>query len=89
MIDTPIRNRAFFGRESILRTLDDFSLSSELTKFPSELSTSEYVVLCGMGGLGKNSFAIEFAFSRRDRFDAYLLDLCRRVSKVRPRYVLA
>lgn len=68
MMETPVRNRNFF-RESVFRKLDKFLLPSELTKFSSEPVTQKHVVLCGMGGLGKTSIAIEFTFSRRDKFD--------------------
>ena len=50
--------------------LDDaLSPSGDMT-FSSDSDSRKQVVLCGLGGLGKTSIAIEFAFSRRRKFDA-------------------
>ena len=70
MVDTPVRNPDFFGRESVLEQLDSCLLPPENSMYSSQPSLKRHIVLCGMGGLGKSSIAIEFAFQRRDRFDA-------------------
>jgi hypothetical protein len=70
MMDTPVRNKDFFGRESILRKLDECLLPLENVKFSSEPRTQKLVVVCCTAGIGKTSIAIEFAFARREKFDA-------------------
>lgn len=82
MMDTPVRNKDFFGRESTLQMLDDSLLPSEDLTFSSESDSQKYVVLCGMGGLGKTSIAMEFAFRRRDKFDAVFWIRADEVSKL-------
>lgn len=69
-METLERNLEFFGRDSELKRLDDALLPLSDMTFSSEPDSRKQVVLCGMGGLGKTSIAIEFAISRRDRFDA-------------------
>ncbi|KAF2116999.1 tetratricopeptide repeat domain-containing protein [Lophiotrema nucula] len=72
MIDTLVRNKDFFGRESMLAELDDWLLpvSTDKARFSSQPNGQRHVVLCGMGGIGKTSIAMEFAFSRQTHFDA-------------------
>ncbi|KAF2232579.1 tetratricopeptide repeat domain-containing protein [Viridothelium virens] len=70
MMETLVPNKEFFGRESVLSQLDELLLPSEDATFSSERSKRKHVVLYGMGGLGKTSVAVEFAFSRKERFDA-------------------
>ena len=74
MMETPVRNKDFYGRDSILQQLDQALLPSD-SSFSSESELKEntphkHVVLCGMGGLGKTSIATEFAFRHVDDFDA-------------------
>ena len=72
IVKTPTRNDDFIGREDILAELDEFLLpKGEGRRDPLDSSTrASHVVLCGLGGLGKTSIAIEFAFARREKFDA-------------------
>ncbi|KAH1845095.1 hypothetical protein KXX43_006719 [Aspergillus fumigatus] len=71
MMDIPVRNNAFFGRESIIEELDKYLLPPEKSS-PFSLGDSHrrHVVLCGIGGIGKTSIAIEYVFSRKTKFDA-------------------
>jgi hypothetical protein len=69
-METPVRNKNFFGHELILRKLDVCLLPSENVKYSFEPNTQKHTVLCGMGGIGKTSIAVEFAIPRREKFDA-------------------
>ncbi|KAM5481580.1 hypothetical protein McanCB56680_004116 [Microsporum canis] len=71
MIDIPVRNNTFFGRESIIQDLDKLLLPPERPT-TSSLANSDrrHVALCGIGGIGKTSIAIEYVFSRKEKFDA-------------------
>lgn len=70
MMETPVRNRDFFGRQEILHQLDQHLLPVAEASLETEPQSSRHVAICGIGGVGKTSVAIEYAFSRRDRFDA-------------------
>lgn len=72
MVETPVRNSDFYGRKEALRQLDDHLLPSQSKEvaFSAEGQELKHVVICGIGGIGKTSIAIEYAFSRRDKFDA-------------------
>lgn len=70
MIDTYVRNKEFFGREVPLRSLDDCLLPASDLVVATQPDRTRVALLCGMGGLGKTELAIEYAHSRRDRFDA-------------------
>ncbi|KAI9794810.1 MAG: hypothetical protein M1816_002938 [Peltula sp. TS41687] len=64
------RNKDFFGRSDILKTLDTVLLPSQETIVSSEPQETKHVILCGMGGIGKTEVALEFAYSRQSKFDA-------------------
>lgn len=68
MMDTHTRNQDFFGRGGVLQALDNVLLPSLYRQFDTK--KSRHAALCGMGGIGKTSIAVEFAFSRRVHFDA-------------------
>ncbi|KAM5471339.1 hypothetical protein MauCBS54593_003679 [Microsporum audouinii] len=71
MIDIPVRNNTFFGRESIIQDLDKLLLPPERSTTPSLANSGRrHVALCGIGGIGKTSIAIEYVFSRKEKFDA-------------------
>ncbi|KAI9733663.1 MAG: hypothetical protein M1834_003265 [Cirrosporium novae-zelandiae] len=70
MVDTFVKNREFFGRQDIIELLDSTLLPPRDLLVSSEPNTMKCVSLCGMAGLGKTEIAIEYAFSRKDRFDA-------------------
>lgn len=70
MVETPVRNNDFYGRQDTLQKLDRHLLPSKAVDFSVEREELKHVVICGIGGMGKTSIAIEYAFSRRDRFDA-------------------
>ena len=70
MVETFGQNSNFVGREDILNKLDAALLPSKESLVSFEQRRQKYAALCGMGGLGKTEIAIEFAFSRRNEFDA-------------------
>lgn len=75
MIEPRVRNSAFFGRSDILKELDEALLPTEEKLISSEvvaLGLKQFVV-CGLGGVGKTEVALEFAYSRKSRFDAIFL----------------
>ncbi|KAK3947355.1 hypothetical protein QBC32DRAFT_224369 [Pseudoneurospora amorphoporcata] len=57
------RNSRFIGRQEVLQRIDDVLLSLEVGQLRS-------FAVCGIGGIGKTELAIEYAYSRRDRFEA-------------------
>lgn len=67
------QNHHFFGRKSILKNIDEALLPGR----PHVQGASQFsneglraFALCGLGGVGKTQIAIEYAFSRRDQYDA-------------------
>ncbi|KAM5449470.1 hypothetical protein MaudCBS49596_004951 [Microsporum audouinii] len=71
MIDTPVRNNTFFGREPIIQDLDKLLLPPERSTTSSLANLDRgHVALCGIGGIGKTSIAIEYVFSRKEKFGA-------------------
>ena len=63
------RNPEFFGQSNIMLQLDKALLP------PSEHDDSRDAglrsfAICGVGGLGKTQIALEYAFSRKSKFDA-------------------
>lgn len=65
------KNKQFYGRGEILDTLDSVLLPRDVSdSFASSDFSQKHAVLCGIGGIGKTSIAIEYAFSRKDKFDA-------------------
>lgn len=64
------RNNDFTGRSDELSTLDSVLLPSQDRLVSSESQAPRHVTLCGMAGLGKTELALEFAYSRQDKFDA-------------------
>lgn len=62
-------NSWFVGREDVLAIIDGSLLpSSTLRKGDGQ--RTRFFALCGMGGIGKTDVAVQYAFSRRDHFDA-------------------
>lgn len=73
MVDTFVRNKSFFGRKSVLQALDTCLLPATDLVVSSQPDRTRVALLCGLGGLGKTEVAVEYAHSRRDRFDAVFL----------------
>lgn len=82
MIELYEQNKDFFGREEELQELDRYLLPPDDMTFSGQIESRRHVVLCGMGGLGKTSLAIEFAHSRRAKFDAVFWIRADEVSKM-------
>lgn len=59
------QNTDFFGREEELLKLDQFLIHPHA----GDLTIRRYA-LCGMGGIGKTDLALQFAHTRRDKFQA-------------------
>ncbi|KAJ3541339.1 hypothetical protein NM208_g4656 [Fusarium decemcellulare] len=70
MVETFVRNKDFFGRQNLLEDLDDCLLPSKDLLVSSQPDRFRVGALCGLGGMGKTETAIEYAFTRRDAFDA-------------------
>ncbi|KAL9028780.1 MAG: hypothetical protein Q9196_002903 [Gyalolechia fulgens] len=74
------RNEGMYGQEDILDKIDHaFGLnnptSNDVVQIHDQdegLCTPKSYVLYGMGGIGKTETAIEYLYSRRDRFDAVI-----------------
>lgn len=65
------RNPDFFGRDDVLAQMDAILLPK--TSIPTRLSKGpESFVISGLGGVGKTQCALEFATSRKDKYDAVL-----------------
>lgn len=73
------RNQRFVGREDVLGKIDHaFGLKggtsdsgeAQLHDREDESCRPKVYVLCGMGGIGKTETAIQYLYSRRDKFDA-------------------
>ncbi|CCC14556.1 unnamed protein product [Sordaria macrospora k-hell] len=70
MVEPFVRNTSFFGRDDVLRQLDNCLLPSADLLLSSQPDRIRIGLLCGMGGLGKTETAIEYVYSQRDKFDA-------------------
>jgi len=70
MMETLVQNKGFFGRQDVLKRLDECLLPSRDLLVSSQPDRIRVGLLCGMGGLGKTETAIEYAYSRREEFDA-------------------
>lgn len=70
VFDSVVRNPDFYGREDILRIMENSLLPSRAKFISSEPSSTRYFALSGMGGLGKTEIATEFAFRHKEKFDA-------------------
>ncbi|KAJ0120519.1 tetratricopeptide repeat domain-containing protein [Diaporthe amygdali] len=78
------RNPKFYGRHDILDEIDyAFGMKTRPEPDPTDqhpsspigaegLNIPKTFVLCGMAGIGKTETAIEYAYSRRDKFDAII-----------------
>ncbi|KAK3294429.1 tetratricopeptide repeat domain-containing protein [Chaetomium fimeti] len=65
------KNPKFFGRGEILQTIDEVLLPDGGPGAEGmEYNNLKFFALCGLGGVGKTQIAVEYAYSRRDRFDA-------------------
>jgi hypothetical protein len=69
MVSTFKQNTEFCGRNDILDILDAVLLPRQGALDP-ESDGIKCAALWGTGGLGKTEIALQFAFTRRDRFDA-------------------
>ncbi len=71
------------GRTKILDKLSDVLIPRCINVIeeirPREIS---YVVLCGLGGIGKTQIALEFAYSRKDKYDAVFWVAADTVAKI-------
>lgn len=64
LLKPAVQNPHFFGREEVLSFIDE-----KLLPQGQDQSTQRAFALCGLGGVGKTQVAIQYAFSRQDKFD--------------------
>lgn len=64
------RNPNFFGRSKILDQVDDCLFPTESKDRDSDLETLRSFAICGIGGIGKTQTALEYAYTRKLKFDA-------------------
>ncbi|KAK3935813.1 hypothetical protein QBC46DRAFT_357973 [Diplogelasinospora grovesii] len=71
MLDKYARNKDFFGRQEIMELIDESLLpNNESVSSSAEPGSLSILALRGMPGLGKTEIALEYVFTRRDKFDA-------------------
>ena len=64
-------NPDFVGRSDAFPLMDKYLLPDSQTSQQAQAQeNTRLFALCGMGGMGKTDLAIEYAFSRRDKFGA-------------------
>lgn len=68
------RNKGFYGRANYLEDIDEVFFNAE-SSTPTTVSGSSNDIpktfaICGAGGMGKTQLAVEYVYTRRDRFDA-------------------
>lgn len=68
------RIEPFFGRDDTLKQIDDYLLppvdptvAQEAEQDPEQLRS---FAICGLGGMGKTALALEYAWTRREHFEA-------------------
>jgi len=64
------RNPHFYGRDDVLRLVDEVLLPTHGSGTKENQGALQTYAICGLGGVGKTELAREYAFSRQDRFDA-------------------
>lgn len=64
------RNNGFYGREDILIMIDSHLLHPLDISDPDRPKPLRSFAICGLGGMGKTELAVEYAFSRREQFEA-------------------
>ena len=65
------RNQHFLGRESIMDLIDEHLLPITPSNDAGIYQTRHFCI-CGMGGMGKTDIAIEYAYTRKSKFDAII-----------------
>ncbi|KAL9611676.1 MAG: hypothetical protein Q9167_003705 [Letrouitia subvulpina] len=87
------RNQKFYFQKSVVDRIDGaFDLKDNLDTHGVRVHNqsphnAKSFVLCGMGGLGKTEIAIEYLYSRRDRFDAIFWIYADTVRKLAAQFV--
>lgn len=64
------RQPGFFGRQDTLDLIDAHLLPRNMRNVTFAEASLRSYALCGMGGIGKTQIAVEYAYSRRSKFDA-------------------
>ena len=70
MLQSQSMNPDFFGREDILRQLQDALQPSREQNIPDLPNVLRSVVVHGFGGIGKTQIAIQYAYSNIGQYDA-------------------
>jgi hypothetical protein len=69
MLRAQSRNKHFTGRESMLQLLEERLCPDPQPQYSADGRPHAFT-LCGLGGMGKTQTALEFAYSRKEKFDA-------------------
>lgn len=64
------RRSDFFGRTDILELIDENLLPDNRRNVSFGEGSLRSYALCGMGGIGKTQIAVEYAYSRKSKYDA-------------------
>lgn len=85
LLNTPVANEDFCGREDILQRLAAELLPSKNMVTASETALRQFA-LCGFGGVGKTEIAREFARRHKTCFDAVFWVVADEVAKLDHHY---
>lgn len=69
LLKTHARNPQFVGRTSVLDSLDRALLPPSDEKQRTSAGLRSFSI-CGMGGIGKTQLALEYAWTRKEKYDA-------------------
>ncbi|KAL7959090.1 hypothetical protein V8C34DRAFT_280884 [Trichoderma compactum] len=75
----PKRNPSFSGRESIITEIKDRLIPTDTS---DESQTQHFVVICGLGGMGKSQLALEYAHQNKSYYKTCFWITCDSAVKI-------